>query len=248
MRVFRALRAFRSAYASAKVAKSVWLRPKAQGRGSSDALLEDRIGRGLTALVPPKLARFVAIELVIVVSLLTAAFRRRPVDGVLSFSYHETTRIRLLLVAGPLMLLFEGIVINQWLGPQHPWLRLLHLAVCVYATVWVWGAYAMMKSRPQRLDGAELWLHRGVWGYLRVPVANVLAVRPVTPDPRGSQGAQLSDALAFAIKGTEQVEVTFRDPVIPMGFLTPLRPTTRLVVSADNAGSLSAAIARAAKL
>jgi hypothetical protein len=220
-----------------------------RGRSSVDALLEDRIARGLTALVPAPLARLVAIELVIVFALLTAPFRRSELPGDLRFTYHETTRIRLLLAAGPLMLLFEGIVIHQWLGPTHFWWRLLHMAVCVYATLWIWGAYAVMKSRPQRLVGQDLWLHRGVWGHLHVPVANVSGVRPVVTDAHpGKTRATQQGAVAFTVTGTEKVEITFRSPVVPMGLLKPLRPTERLVVSADDAGRLCAAIARAANL
>jgi hypothetical protein len=210
-------------------------------------LLEDRIAADLMALVPAKLARLVAMEVVIVGAVLGAPFRMgRVASGDLTFSYNETTRIRLLLVAGPLLLLFEGIVIHQLLGPDHFWWRLLHMAVCLYASVWIWGAYALMKVRPHRIDGDQLWIHRGVWGHVRIPMTNVASVRAVDAIPAKKTGE--GGAVSFTVRGAEKVELTFRTPVVPMGFLTPLERTERLVVSADDPAAFCAAVARAANI
>lgn len=104
----------------------------------------------------------------------------------------------------------------------------------------------MMKIRPHRIDGEDLWIHRGVWGYLRIPVANVAGVRAVSGSPDRRIGE--AGAVAFTVKGAEKVELTFRTPVVPMGFLTASRQTQRMVVSADDPAAFCAAVARAANL
>jgi hypothetical protein len=210
-------------------------------------LLEDRITAGLTALLPARIARLVAMEVVILGAVLGAPLRlHRQRRAGLTFSYHETTRLRLLLVAGPLLLLFEGIVINQLLAPDHFWLRTLHVAVCLYATLWIWGAYSVMKLRPHRIDGDDLWVHRGVWGHFHVPVGEVIGVRAVIEAPLATAPGDDARALTFTVKGTERVELTLRSPIAPMGFLTPLKPADRIVVSADDAAAFCDAVSRAA--
>jgi hypothetical protein len=197
-------------------------------------------------VLPAGIARVAAMELVIVSSALGAPLRgRRQRDAGLTFSYNETARLRLLIVAGPLLLLFEGIVINQLLGPDHFWLRTLHAALCLYATLWIWGAYSVMKLRPHRIDGDDLWVHRGVWRHFHVSLGEVTGVRAITEAPAPGDDARV---LTFTITGTERVELTLRSPIVAMGFLTPLRPADRIVVSADDAAEFCEVVARSAGL
>ena len=218
-----------------------------RARRQPGKLLEDRLADSLACLLPAKLARLVSLEIVLLTAVLSVPFTRRvQLTAGSMFSYSENARLRAVLLAGPLLLLFEGIVIHQWLGPQRFWLRALHLAVCLYVTLWIWGAYVLMRSRPHRIDGDDLCLHRGIWGRLRIPLGEVISVRPlaegsVPPGLRGTPGI-----VALTVKGVDQVEITVRTPMTAMGFLGPTKPASKIVLSADDAPAFCRAIERAA--
>jgi hypothetical protein len=217
-----------------------------RGRRRSGALLEDRLTDSLSTLVPSELARLAALEMVLMTAVVCVPFRKRPAGPVGSlFTYSENSRVRALILAGPLVLFVEGIVIHQWLGPQHPWLRLLHIALCLYATLWIWGAYALMRGRPHRIDTDEIWIHRGIWGHLRIPLGDLTGVRMV-PEGTSPPGQAEPGTIALTVKGTDQVEITLRAPVTAMGFLRPMKPGSRIVLSADDAPAFCAAVKQAA--
>jgi hypothetical protein len=211
-------------------------------KNPSHSTLEDRIAGKLIVLLPAPLARLVGIEVLILSAVLHAPSSRAPrSSGQLTFSYSETSSLRILAMAGPLLLLFEGIVVQQLLGSRHPWLRLAHVAGCAYAVIWIWGAYLVMKSRPHVLAGGELSVNRGPWGNVRIPLSEIVGTEPIEP----MHNARVPGAVSFTIKGPEQVQLSLRSPVRPMGFLKPGQPASTLIVSADSASGLCAALSSA---
>ncbi|HEY0709188.1 MAG TPA: hypothetical protein VGG33_20430 [Polyangia bacterium] len=85
---------------------------------------EDRVNDVLGRFIPPKLARLVAVESVLVTAVLGALHNRtRTAPSSSAFSYSESSFLRPMILVGPLLLFLEGIIVHQWAGPERPWLR-----------------------------------------------------------------------------------------------------------------------------
>lgn len=68
------------------------------------------------------------------------------------------------------------IAVSGWLIPW-PWLEILLGVLAVYGAVWLVGLYQSFRRRPHYVTDEELALRCGIFGAVRIPLADVVAVR-----------------------------------------------------------------------
>lgn len=214
-------------------------------RARDDAPIEARMARALEALVPPRLAHLIAFELAI----LGAAWRfalggwRRPVPA--GFTYHRESGLRMLLLALPLLLVGDVLLLELVLLPHAaPWLRIALHALSIYGLVWLVGLYASVRGRPHRIAGGQLALHRGLLGRMTVPVADIAEAMPLPAFADDwKRRAYCAGALRMDIAGPPILELQLRAPARRTGVLGEGPPGMRVLVAVDDPEAFTTALA-----
>ncbi|HEY5927943.1 MAG TPA: hypothetical protein VIV11_39925 [Kofleriaceae bacterium] len=211
---------------------------------AGDDPLEARIARALDALLPPRVARLVAFELVIVgaaLRFLIGGWRRRIPDG---FTYHRESNLRLLLPIIPLLAVGDILLLELVFLPHAAtWLRVVVHGLAIYGLIWLVGLYASLRARPHTLADGRLMLHRGILGRVAVPVAQLESIDglPSFADD-WKKRAYCKDAIRIDIAGPTILELRLRAPVRPIGVLGERAAGTRLLVAVDDPAAFRAAL------
>ncbi len=209
------------------------------GAASASGPLEDRWGRRLGVFLPGVVARYLAVELVVWRAAIALVVRRRalqPCDearGLFWFRYHEGATLRSFAIGLPFYFVVEAFLVAHLVPPHLQIVRTLHAVACVWFVAWLWGSYATFVARPHRIAEGSLFLHRGVWGHARVPLNVISAIESVPDDQIEDEMKRHPDAARLQVLGVPVVAITLNEPVVPMGWLRPARPTTKLFVSAS---------------
>ena len=210
-----------------------------------DAWPEERLALAFEALVSPRLARLLALDLVMVGSafwFLFGGFRKAAPAG---FSHHREAALGAILPALPLMIPGDFLLTRALFSGQAPWLRWFLHGSTVYAVLWLVGLYATIKARPHQLKSGQLELHQGLLKSVSLPVANVLSAGPLPDfDDDWARRAHMKGMEKLVAKGNRILELNLSEPVQVMGLLGLGRPTTRLAVSVDDPAAFLAALGK----
>lgn len=210
-----------------------------------EAWPEDRIAKAFEAFVPPRAARLMALELVMLGSalrFLLGGFRQEAHAG---FSHHQEAALRAFLPAIPLLIPGDFLLMRALFSGLAPWLRWLLHGSTVYAVLWLVGLYATLKARPHRIRNGRLELHLGLVKSVAVPVEHILSAAPLPEfDDDWARHAHMKGVEKLVAKGNAILELSLSEPVRVTGLFGPGRPTQRLAVSVDEPATLLAALGR----
>jgi hypothetical protein len=209
-------------------------------RAGPGELPEARIASALVCLLPPLLARVVALECVILSAALLSTFRRVQV-GPGIFGYSRTAFFSLVLPLAPLVIAADWLLVYALIPSSLAWLRLFHTITTAYFVVWLLGMYTLFRTRPQRIDDGAVQLHCGLLKSARVPLAIIESATVVSE-------TDLPKSARLDVRGAPRVELKLREPIQPIGLLRRLAPTERLLASADDANGLCSAIDQARRV
>lgn len=134
----------------------------------------------------------------------------------MKFGYVKSLSILIWAIIGALMV--EGIVVEFVLRiilPHTIWPWLM-LAVHVFATAWIGGAYVGMVRRPHRITAEALIVHDGFKTELSVPLTGIRTVRARTHDNLGRSGLIIDGetAIATVAHGESTVELELEHATI----------------------------------
>lgn len=207
---------------------------------------EDRIAAAFEAFVPPRAARLMALELVILGSALRFLFGGYRSPAPPGFSLHQETFLRAMLPALPLLIPADLFLVHALFPRMAPGLRwFLHLST-VYAVLWMVGLYATLKQRPHQVDEAKVDLHMGLLGSLSFPRRLLVAAGPL-PDFEDdwARRKHMKGMYRLTRPGAPAVELRLAEAVAVTGLLGPgSRTWDRVAVSVDDPSAFLAALAQ----
>jgi hypothetical protein len=205
---------------------------------------EERIAAAFEAFVPPRAARLMALELVMLGSalrFLSGGFRA-PVP--IGFSLHKETFLRAFLPVLPLLLPADLFLVHALFPRMAPWLRwCLHFAT-VYSVLWMVGLYATLRQRPHTVDATSVSLHMGLLGSLRLRRDQILAAAPLPEfDDDWAKREHMKGMHKLLRTGAPAVELRLTERVACTGPLGPSDlQSDRVAVSVDDPSAFLAAL------
>ena len=217
---------------------------RALRRAAGGEASEARVARALGALLPPRAARLLAIELVIVGSalrFLVGGWRRAAPAG---FTYHRASALRMLLPMLPLLGMADVLLLELVVLPHAAtWLRVAVHALAIYGLIWMVGVYASLRARPHQLADGRLTLHRGILGRVDVPVAQIASIDPLPAFADDwKRRAYRKDAIRVDVAGPTILELRLHAAVQAIGVLGRGAPRTRVLVAVDEPAAFTAAL------
>lgn len=216
----------------------VWLRRT----HDSTLLPEDEVALPVSAFLPPRAARLLALELVLLggaARFILGGHKKPDPPG---FSYHRRCVLRGLLLAIP-VLIAADLVALEFLLRASPLLRwFIHFADA-YAILWFTGLWASFRARPHRVDGNVVVLHHGLLGHLRLRKDQILAI--TAPPSFKDDWARLADnrkVNQLQAPGPPLLDLHLSEPLSPIGFLGPSKARSRVRISVDDPEAFTAAL------
>ena len=207
---------------------------------------EDRIGAAFEAFVPPRAARIMALELVMLGSafrFLFGGFRQPTPPG---FSLHKETFLRSMLPVMPLLIPTDLFLIQVLFpGMSVGWRWFMHLST-LYAVVWMVGLYATLRQRPHQVDAVQVSLHMSLLGSMSFPRNWVVSATPLPEfDDDWAKRDHMKGMHTLLRTGAPAVELRLSEPVARTGILGPSpRLSNRVAVSVDDPAAFLAALGR----
>jgi len=212
-------------------------------RPEPGVLPEDHLAEPLAAFLPPRLARLIALETVLLGSalrFLAGGWRRPDPPGL---SYHRASALAAILPALPLLLLSDLVLLEVMLRTLQPWIRALIHALDLYGILWVLGLWAGFRRRPHRVDGQTVPLHKGLLARLEIQKDRIVSVGTVPAfDDDWARLRFQRAAIPFQIPGAPQLLLELDAPVRAVGLLGPGPAKTRVIVSTDDPEALRKAL------
>ncbi|MGN6107886.1 MAG: hypothetical protein ACTHU0_22450 [Kofleriaceae bacterium] len=205
---------------------------------------EERLARALGALLPPRVARLAAFELVLVGSALQFVFggwRRESPSG---FTYHRESGLRMLIPVLPLLGIGDILLLELVLLPLAAmWVRVLVHGIAIYGLAWLVGLYASMRARPHQIVDGRLTLHRGLLRRLDVRVTEIASIEPLPSFADDcKKRAYTRGALRLDMAGPAVFEIQLHHPVRPIGVFGEEHAGTRVLVAVDDPVAFTAAL------
>ena len=205
---------------------------------------EDRIAAAFEAFVPPRTARLMALELVMLGSALRflgGGFREPAPAG---FSLHQETFLRAFLPVLPLLLPADLFLVHALFPRMAPWLRWLLHFTTVYSVLWMVGLYATLRQRPHTVDETSVRLHMGVLGSLTVRKDQILSAAPLPEfDDDWAKHEHMKGMHKLLRTGAPAVELRLTEKVACTGVLGPSAlESDRVAVSVDEPAAFLAAL------
>ena len=207
---------------------------------------EDRIAAAFEAFVPPRAARLMALELVMLGSALRflgGGFRDAAPEG---FSHHRESGLHAFLPALPLLIPGDFLLMKVLFSGLAPWLRWTLHGSTVYAVLWLFGFYATLKARPHQIQDGQVRLHQGLVKSVAFPASWILSAAPLPDfDDDWARHVHMKGVQRLVARGTPVLELKLSEPVRVLGLLGllgPGRPTDRLAVSVDDPAAFIAAL------
>ncbi len=218
-----------------------------QARARPHAWPEETLTEAFLAFVPPKAARMIALEAVVLGSsfrFLFGGFRKPTPPG---FSHHLESTLRAILPALPLMIPGDLLLVHTLMGRFPSWTRGLVHFLDLYALAWLLGLYATLKARPHQVNSERVDLHMGILGGLSFERSSLKsALRLQEFEDRAALRAFARGAHRLVRPGTPLVELQFHEPVSAVGLLgTPGPALSRVIVSVDDPHGFIAALGAA---
>jgi hypothetical protein len=222
------------------LAVRVWRR----SRTLAGAWPEDRIAAAFEAFVPPRAARLMALELVMLgsaVRFLFGGFREPAPPG---FSLHKETFLRAFFPVLPLLIPTDLFFIHVLFPRMAPWVRWFLHASTAYSVLWMVGLYATLKQRPHQVDATCVSLHMGLLGSLRLRKDQILSAAPLPEfDDDWAKRQYMKGMHKLLRTGAPAVELRLSEPVISTGLLGPSSHRyARVAVSVDDPAAFLTAL------
>ena len=200
------------------------------------ALPEEALAAALTRVFPARFARFLATECIILRSIFP--WRRAESSG-RSFGYTAESLFRLIVLSYPVLILGDFALTFTLIPRSWVALHVIHAALAAYGFVWLVGLYRTMLLRPHTVEDGVLRLHRGVLASATIPLEAIARVESVDEDAKVE-----GRPARFDLRGAPRFLLSLKAPAKVTGFFGG-READRLVVSADDAAGLRAALAPA---
>lgn len=200
------------------------------------AHLEDVFEKIFAQFLPERVAVLTARELVLLWSGLSWAFRGFRLKPEPGFGYIEDSLIKYLPVLIPMVVLFEGTA-YELLAHKHPVLRLVLHVIELWAVLWSFGMYAIMKSRPHQINGSRVLLRCG-FGSCEFPAESLLEIKRLPEEELRRE----REVARLRVKGVPALEVRLRAPVIVRSMFGHAKSYDRIQISADDPAGLAKAI------
>ncbi|GLH67961.1 hypothetical protein [Geothrix edaphica] len=204
---------------------------------------EQRIAAAFEAFVPPRAARLMALELVMLggaLRFLSGGFRE-PAPG--GHSLHREAALGSFLPALPLLIPGDLLLIRVLFAGAPAWLRWgLHLST-VYAVLWLFGLYAGLKGRPHQVMGDEVALNLGPTKSIHLRREQILEAAPL-PDFEDdwARHRHMKGLHKLITPGPAILELRLREPVPALSLVGPTAPRDRVAVSVDDPAAFLAAL------
>lgn len=222
----------------ALMAHRLWRLPPEPG-----VLPEDHLAKPLETFLPPRAARLIAMECVVLgmgLRFLLGGWRTVPPAG---FGYSREAVLGALLPVLPLLLLGDLTLLEILLRRLAPgWRVLIHL-LDLYGILWMLGLWSAMRLRPHQIRDGILHLHLGFIRRASIPLASIETVETVPhfmDDPE--KAAFRRHAYILAAAGPPQLLLKLRDPLPATGLFGPLRPQARVILAVDEPQAMRAAL------
>ena len=191
---------------------------------------------GLTVLLPRVAARLAVSEPRLFYCLIKWVLRKTQLRKG-EFSYHKRSTFDMLILMVVLVTPIEILVVELLLQAFLPllWLRILFLALAIYAVFWMLGFHASRVTLPHRLEATDLRLRHGVFAEGSIPYSGIRhAERARQKAPEWGDGLQVSEDGAYmAIGGNTDITLKLRSPLTLHGFFKPTRPVNTVYLAAD---------------
>jgi len=210
----------------------------------SDELSEERLARPLENLLPPRVARLIALELTVMGLALRYALGgwRRPARP--GFTYHREAMLRMFLPVLPLMAAADIVLLEVLILPHAAvWLRIVVHVLALYGVLWMIGLWASFRTRPHEVAGGRAILHRGLLGHIELPLDQIASVAPMpTFNDDWKLRAYRKRATRVDVSGPATLELRLSTPIHPIGLFGPGRARDHVLVSVDDPAALTAAL------
>jgi hypothetical protein len=202
--------------------------------GAAAEFPEDRLAISLEAFLPPRAAKLVAMECVVLgmgLRFLLGGWRIIPPEG---FGYSREAVLGALLPALPLLLMGDLTLVEILLHRIGPGWRLLIHLLDLYGILWVLGLWSAMRLRPHQIRDGVLHANFGFLRRAAIPLSSIETVEAVPlfmDDPEKAVFRRHAHILAAA--GPPQLLLKLRDPLPATGLFGPLRPQARVILAVD---------------
>jgi hypothetical protein len=205
---------------------------------------EDRLAGALEAFLPPRAAKLVATECVVLgmgLRFALGGWRQVPPAG---FSYSREAVLGALLPALPLLLLGDLTLLEVLLRHMAAgWRVLIHL-LDLYGILWILGLWSAMRLRPHQIRDGVLHANHGFLRRAAIPLASIESVEAVPLLLEGPEkAAYRRDAHVLAAAGPPQLRLTLKSPLPALGLFGGRRPKGRVILAVDDPLALRAALA-----
>jgi hypothetical protein len=208
---------------------------------------EQALERSFNRFFPAHFSRVAAIELTIVASAFRAfryVWYNQRYDGC---SYTESAKIRLLVLAMPIMLLPDLFFVHFVLPAGWLVAKICLDALGVYACFWVLGLFATMASRPHDLTGPTIVLRRGILNSAELSPSAIERVDVLGPQRGFGKPGLPKDEAHLIVGGVPAVDIVLKEPAVVNGLLSRSpRCVRRIVVASDRPNELASRLVSAA--
>ncbi len=210
---------------------------------SAEGWPEDRIAGAFEAFVPPRAARLMALELVMLggaIRFLLGGFREPLPAG---FSLHREAFLGSFLPVLPLLIPGDVLLLRVLFSGLPVGLRwLLHLST-VYAVLWLFGLWAGLRRRPHRVTDEAVELNLGPVKSVRLRRDQILGIAPLPEfDDDWARHRHMRGLHRLTTPGPAVLELRLREAVPALGLVGPTAPRDRVAVSVDDPAAFLAAL------
>ncbi|HEX9009483.1 MAG TPA: hypothetical protein VF804_03885 [Holophagaceae bacterium] len=214
-----------------------------QARGAGQGWPEDRIAGAFEAFVPPRAARLMALELVMLggaIRFLLGGFREPLPAG---FSLHREAFLGSFLPVLPLLIPGDFLLLRVLFSGLPAGLRwLLHLST-VYAVLWLFGLWAGLRRRPHRISDEAVELNLGPVKSVRLRRDQILGIAPLPEfDDDWARHRHMKGLHRLTTPGPAVLELRLREAVPALGLVGPTPARDRVAVSVDDPAAFLAAL------
>jgi len=184
-----------------------WRMPRTAGE-----LIEERLERGFARggmrSGAALMARVSALDAG-GIAFLCGGWRRPPPAGI---AYHRRNDCVVFLALAIVALVPEAFVIELFLGGKPWWWHALDLGLHAYTIFWLAALIVSMRDRPHVIHERMLVARRGVFDTLRIPLADIDAVRIAPELDRRTRRRLGAEAAVLHVVGSRMLVLELRQP------------------------------------
>jgi len=204
-------------------------------RQTGGEFLEQRLECALLAYFPEILARFMSTELTIMVNALRGIrlFVSPPRSGAESYVGGSKLPIIAMIVT---VSVIPDAVLSAMLLPHHlVWLAILSTGLEIWASMWLWGLFGTMASRPHTITSTKIELRNGILAHVALAPAQIASTESLGILRRAKLPRGKAPRAILGFGGVPMVEVRLSEPAAVNSALgAKSRLASRLFVATDS--------------